>query len=154
MCGMVSGLPDARAIRALPAIRSSAHHRLSDCAEQRPGRASTDMSDPATKQAPRATILVVDATPADLATMVGRLEHSGYRVVTAADHEAALQRAGEVRPDLILLDAMLPSVGGIDTCRRLKADKATCDIPVIFMSAPGDVAHRVQGYAAGGVDYV
>ena len=100
------------------------------------------------------TILVVDDMPANLGLLVDQLEMLGHQVVVALDGEEALQRAQLVRPDLILLDVMMPKLDGFETCRRLKADESTRGIPVIFMTALDDALNRLQGFAAGGVDYV
>jgi diguanylate cyclase (GGDEF)-like protein len=100
------------------------------------------------------TILVVDDMPANLGLLVDQLEAFGHQVVVALDGEEALQRAALVGPDLILLDVMMPGMDGFDTCRRLKAADGTRDIPVIFMTVLDDAQSKLQGFAAGGVDYV
>jgi signal transduction histidine kinase len=100
------------------------------------------------------TILIVDDTPANLGVIVESLESHGFRVVVAQDGEEALQRANYVQPDLVLLDVMLPGLNGFEICRRLKAQPATHDIPVIFMTSLASVEDKVTGFAAGGVDYV
>ena len=81
------------------------------------------------------TILMVDDTPADLAVATEHLEGAGYRVVAAQGNEAAIQRAQLLRPDVILLDVTSTGTDGFRTCRRLKADETTRDIPVIFMTS-------------------
>jgi CheY-like chemotaxis protein len=81
------------------------------------------------------TVLIVDDTPANLGVVVEHLEEHGFRVVVAQGGEEALLRAARVRPDLILLDVMMPGIDGFETCRRLKATEVTRSIPVIFMSA-------------------
>ncbi|MFS8980119.1 adenylate/guanylate cyclase domain-containing protein [Cupriavidus necator] len=100
------------------------------------------------------TILIVDDTPANLGVIVESLEDRGFRVVVAEDGEEGLQRAEFVRPDLILLDVMLPGLSGFETCRRLKALDSTRDIPVVFMTSLADTEDKVTGFSAGGVDYV
>ncbi len=100
------------------------------------------------------TILIVDDTPPNLGLVVDHLENYGFRVVIAEDGEEALKRAHFVRPDLILMDVMMPGIDGFETCRRLKADETTRDIPVIFMTALTESDDIVKGFAAGGVDYV
>jgi diguanylate cyclase (GGDEF)-like protein/PAS domain S-box-containing protein len=99
-------------------------------------------------------ILVVDDTPANLAVAVNYLEDHSFQVMVAQDGEEGIERAQFVQPDLILLDVMMPGVGGFETCRRLKAIESTRDIPVIFMTALADIGDKVAGFAAGGVDYV
>ena len=101
-----------------------------------------------------ATLLIVDDVPANLGVVVDSLDEHGLRVLVAQDGEEGLRRAALVRPDLILLDVMMPGIDGFEVCRRLKADAATRDIPVIFMTALADTANKLAGFAAGGVDYV
>jgi putative two-component system response regulator len=100
----------------------------------------------------RPTILVVDDTPEVLGLMSGLLrEH--YRVRVAPDGENALRIArAEPRPDLVLLDVMMPGMDGFEVCRRLKADRRTREIPVIFLTARTEVADEQEGFDAGGVD--
>ena len=86
--------------------------------------------------------------------MVDLLEESGYNVAIAQDGEEGLQRAQLLQPDLILLDVMLPGTDGFEICRCLKADERTRDIPVIFMTALVAAEHKVNGFTAGGVDYI
>jgi DNA-binding response OmpR family regulator len=101
-----------------------------------------------------ATILIVDDTPTNLGLMVGHLEAQGYRVLIAQDGEEGLQRAELTRPDVILLDVMMPGLGGVEVCRRLKSSSRTREIPVIFMTSLTDTRDKVAGFAAGAVDYV
>ena len=100
------------------------------------------------------TILIIDDNPVNLGVVVGHLETQGYEVLVALGGEEALVRAEYACPDLILLDVMMPQMDGFETCRRLKANPATADIPVIFMTALGDVRDKVAAFDAGGVDYV
>ncbi|WP_437596862.1 ATP-binding protein [Sorangium sp. So ce590] len=100
------------------------------------------------------TILIVDDMPTNLAVLVDHLESAGHRALAAQDAEAALKRAGLMRPDLILLDVVMPGIDGFETCRRLKAAESTRDIPVIFMTCLGEVADKLVGFEAGGVDYI
>jgi len=100
------------------------------------------------------TLLIVDDTPANLGVVVDSLEYRGYRVVVAQDSEEALQRAAFVKPELILLDVMMPGMDGFEVCRRLKNHADTVDIPVIFMTALTDIEHKITGFKMGGVDYV
>lgn len=100
------------------------------------------------------TILVVDDNPANLGVVGEHLEDNDYDVAVATDGIEALRRAELVRPDLILLDVMMPGIDGFETCRRLKANPATRDIPVIFMTALTDVADKVSAFQSGGVDYI
>src|ERR1700691_6104160 len=100
------------------------------------------------------TILIVDDVPANLAVAVDYLEANQFHVVVAQDGEEGIERAQLVQPDLILLDVMMPGIDGFETCRRLKMDASTRDIPVIFMTALADTSDKVAGFAAGAVDYI
>ena len=101
-----------------------------------------------------ATVLVVDDTPDNLALM-SELLRDRYRVKIANNGEKALRIAGaEPRPDLILLDVMMPGMDGHEVCERLKADPVTRDVPVIFLTARSDVADETRGLALGAVDYI
>ncbi len=102
----------------------------------------------------KATILVVDDTPDNLALMFNLLKDT-YRVKGAANGENALMIARNVSPpDLVLLDIMMPGLSGYDVCRLLKADPQTCHIPVIFLTAMGEVEDEEQGLVLGAVDYI
>lgn len=101
-----------------------------------------------------ATILIVDDTPAILAMLYEQLEQNHYAVMIAESGISALQRIRRMRPDLILLDILMPTIDGFETCRRLKADPATQEIPVIFMTGLHDINETVHGFAVGGVDYI
>lgn len=100
------------------------------------------------------SILVVDDTPANVKVLVEMLGREGYRVLVAREADSALAQARYAMPLVILLDVMMPGMDGFECCRRLKADPATADIPVIFMTALGDLEDKVRGFAAGGSDYV
>jgi DNA-binding NtrC family response regulator len=100
------------------------------------------------------TLLVVDDTPTNITVLLGHLNRAGYKVLVAADGESAIEQARFALPDLILLDVMMPGLDGYQTCRRLKADPKTASIPVIFMTALGDLEDKVRAFAAGGVDHV
>jgi two-component system sensor histidine kinase/response regulator len=100
------------------------------------------------------TVLIVDDTPANVRVLAEYLDGHGFTVTVAQDGEEGLERARFGRPDLILLDAMMPGWDGFETCRRLKAEAATSTIPVIFMTALSDIGDKVRAYEAGGVDYI
>lgn len=102
----------------------------------------------------RPTLLLVDDAPINLELVLESLEREGYEVLVALDGEEALERAARVRPDLILLDVMLPGVDGFEVCRRLKAHPELADIPVIFMTSLSAPRDKLTGFAAGGVDYI
>ncbi|MGE8498738.1 MAG: response regulator [Pseudomonas sp.] len=107
-----------------------------------------------TNPSERGVILIVDDTPDNLALLSDALDDVGYMVLVALDGLSALSRIQRRRPDLILLDAMMPGLDGFETCRRIKGDAATADIPVLFMTALTDSEHVVEGFEAGGIDYV
>ncbi|MGE0875456.1 MAG: two-component system response regulator [Burkholderiales bacterium] len=100
------------------------------------------------------SILVVDDTPENLQLMNGLLKDD-YKVKVANGGERALKLAAQLpRPDLILLDIMMPEMDGYEVCRRLKADEATADIPVIFLTAKTQVEDEQMGFDTGCVDYI
>ncbi len=99
-------------------------------------------------------ILVVDDTPANLDVISEALTDAGYEVAIAIDGERALKQVQYTLPSLILLDVMMPGINGFETCRRLKADAATKDIPVMFMTALSDTADKIKGFQLGAVDYI
>lgn len=99
-------------------------------------------------------ILVVDDTPANLDLFSQILESEGYAVSFATNGKQALKLASLDKPDLILLDIMMPEMDGIETCRRLKSLKDVKEIPVIFITAKTDRKDVVEGFKAGGVDYI
>lgn len=99
-------------------------------------------------------ILVVDDEE-DILTLVGyNLEKNGYRVDCVTTGEAALEAIRTGRPDLVILDLMLPGIDGLDICRILKSDAKTSHIPIIMLTARGDEADIVTGLELGADDYV
>ena len=107
-----------------------------------------------TPPAPAGRILVVDDTPANIQTLAATLKERGYQISVATNGRQALEVAARVRPDLILLDVMMPEMDGFETCRRLKESPDGRDIPVIFLTAKTETADIVQGFELGAVDYV
>ena len=99
-------------------------------------------------------ILVVDDEPDALDLVAFNLKQAGLEVVTADDGAAALRRAREVVPDLILLDLMLPEVDGLEVCKQLRRDPATSSIPIIMLTAKAAEIDRVLGLELGADDYV
>jgi len=99
-------------------------------------------------------IVIVDDKPTNLGVLFDFLTDSGFKVLVAQDGESALQKVEYAHPDLILLDVMMPGIDGFETCRRLKAQESTKDIPVIFMTALSDTVDKVKGFNLGAVDYV
>jgi len=101
-----------------------------------------------------ADILIVDDIPANLNVLCQALESEGYNIIAAPSGEVALQIAARTQPDLILLDIMMPGMDGFETCRRLKTNQSTADIPVIFITAKDETKSIVEGFQVGGVDYI
>ncbi|KKI35319.1 chemotaxis protein CheY [Burkholderia vietnamiensis] len=99
-------------------------------------------------------VLVVDDTAANLGLVVDTLEAEGMRVAVARDGHEALRRAELVKPDLILLDVMMPGLDGFQTCRALKDNPVTRDIPVIFMTSLTQTEDKITGFRVGAMDFV
>jgi signal transduction histidine kinase len=101
----------------------------------------------------RPRLLAIDDNPANLTTLARALSDE-FTLQLAASGEEGLRLATAERPDLILLDVMMPIIDGFETCRRLKADPALADIPVIFVTAVVDMAAELEGLRLGGADYL
>ncbi len=99
-------------------------------------------------------ILVVDDTPANIQTVAAILKGKGYQLSVATNGKQALDALTKIRPDLILLDVMMPELDGFETCQRIKSSEAWRDIPIIFLTAKTDTADIVKGFEMGAVDYV
>jgi DNA-binding response OmpR family regulator len=99
-------------------------------------------------------VLIVDDLPENLSLLHDALDEAGYTVLVATHGEAALQRARQSLPDVILLDALMPGIDGFEVARRLKADFSTQHIPIVFMTGLTETEHVVAAFAAGGADYV
>jgi putative two-component system response regulator len=100
------------------------------------------------------TILVVDDTPDNIDLLCAILEQD-YRTKIAVNGERALKIAnGDSKPDLVLLDIMMPGMSGYDVCRELKANPATRDIPVIFVTAMSEITDEQMGFSLGAADYI
>src|SRR5215212_4236878 len=97
------------------------------------------------------TILVVDDETTLRETLVEALEMEGYRAIPAADGRAALERFRAERPDLVLLDLMLPELSGVEVCRILRAESA---VPIIMLTAKDSEVDKVVGLELGADDYV
>jgi len=100
------------------------------------------------------TVLIVDDTPANLETLYSYFESLGFEIMMAQSGPSALKRVAYAQPDIILLDVVMPGMDGFETCRQLKANDATKNIPVIFMTALTDTAHKVKGLEVGAADYI
>jgi DNA-binding NarL/FixJ family response regulator len=99
-------------------------------------------------------VLVVDDVPDNIALLNDALDDAGYTVLVATSGEAALALAQRARPDVVLLDAVMPGIDGFEVARRLQGDAATAGIPIIFMTGLTETEHVVAAFAAGGTDYV
>jgi DNA-binding response OmpR family regulator/DNA-binding CsgD family transcriptional regulator len=99
-------------------------------------------------------VLIVDDVPENLAVLHDALDESGFTVLVAHHGEAAIERALQALPDIILLDAVMPGMDGFAVCRALRANLATRQIPVIFMTGLTEAEHVVAAFEAGGTDYV
>lgn len=102
----------------------------------------------------RGTLLVVDDTPENLTVLRKCLTDHQYRVAVARNGRVALERVKRIRPDLILLDVLMPGMDGFEVCRQLKQDDMDRSIPVIFMTALATAEDKVKGFEAGAEDYV
>jgi len=99
-------------------------------------------------------VLIVDDVPENLSLLHDALDAADYKVLVATNGEAALARARQTLPDIILLDAMMPGIDGFEVARRLKADFSTQHIPIVFMTGLTETEHVVAAFAAGSSDYV
>ncbi len=100
------------------------------------------------------TLLIVDDIPVNLKLLLIYLNELGFNINVASDGESALEQVTLCEPDLILLDVMMPGMDGFDTCKHLKANEKTRNIPVIFMTALSDTVNKIKGFEAGAVDYI
>jgi two-component system, sensor histidine kinase and response regulator len=101
-----------------------------------------------------ATLLIVDDKPQNLRLISDFLAEQGFELMLSRSGAQALEKVRMEPPDLVLLDLRMPEMDGFEVCRRLKADPDTSEIPVIFMTAVDDTAHKVEGFALGAVDYI
>jgi diguanylate cyclase (GGDEF)-like protein len=100
------------------------------------------------------TILVADDEPINRSLIQRRLERAGYRVLTAQNGREAVERARIERPDLVILDVMMPVMDGLEACQLIKADEVIRDTPVIFLSARDETDVKVSGLSLGANDYI
>lgn len=99
-------------------------------------------------------VLLVDDQPDNLAVLRGTLEREGYQLAFISNGNDALEILPELNPHLILLDVMMPGIDGFETCRRIKQNPLTRDIPVIFITAKRETDDIVRGFRVGGIDYI
>ncbi len=101
----------------------------------------------------RSTLLLVDDTPHNIDFLINTIGNT-YNLIIATNGEDALAAADESVPDLILLDILMPGMDGFEVCTRLKQNKKTCEIPVIFLSAVTEVDQKTRGFSLGAADYI
>ena len=101
-----------------------------------------------------ARILIIEDTPANIQSLSAILKAQGYQISVATNGRQGLEVLERIRPDLILLDIMMPEMDGFETCARIKATIAWREIPVIFLTAKSETADIVKGFELGAVDYV
>ncbi len=99
-------------------------------------------------------VMIVDDTPGNLALLSDTLSEAGYRVLVATDGQSALEQVAYLKPDIILLDVLMPGIDGFETCNRLKSDPDTAHIPVLFMTALSELDNLIRGFGEGAVDYI
>ncbi len=100
------------------------------------------------------TIMIVDDTPGNLALLSDTLSEANYRVLVATDGLSAIEQIDYLKPDIILMDVVMPGIDGFETCRRLKADPTTAGIPVLFMTGLSELDNLLRGFDEGGLDYI
>ena len=99
-------------------------------------------------------ILIVDDNPNNLKVLYTYLKNAGFEVLVAEDGKSGIEAVEHSIPELILLDVMMPDMDGFEVCRRLKSDRATRGIPIIFLTALSEAVNKVMGFEVGGVDYI
>ena len=99
-------------------------------------------------------ILIVDDTPENLRLVTSILSDMNYMVRPVPSGALALAAIKAEPPDLILLDILMPEMSGYEVCEKLKANKSTCDIPIIFVSALDEIMDKVKAFSLGAVDYI
>ena len=102
----------------------------------------------------KAKILIVDDISKNIQVLGTILNGVGYQIYVAQNGRQALEKANSIQPDLILLDVMMPEMDGFETCKFLKSEKITEEIPIIFLTAKDDIDSIVEGFNLGGVDYI
>lgn len=112
------------------------------------------MNDEGLEQDAGGRILIVDDNPTNVDLLLDYLTRMGYQVMVAEDGLSALERISYQRPDIVLLDVMMPKMDGFETCQRIQENADTADIPVIFMTALDQLNDKVRGFGAGAVDYI
>jgi DNA-binding NarL/FixJ family response regulator len=99
-------------------------------------------------------VLIVDDAPGNLAVLSDMLSEAGYRVLVATDGLSALEQIEYLKPDIILLDVVMPGIDGFETCHRLKNNRSTRHVPIIFMTGLSELDDLLKGFDEGAVDYI
>ena len=102
----------------------------------------------------KSVVLIVDDVLANLALLSRQIREANYRVLGAESGMRAIEQVRRVKPDIILLDVVMPGLDGFETCRLLKDNPETRDIPIIFLTALSETVDKVRGFELGGVDYI
>lgn len=100
------------------------------------------------------TILIVDDDQDNLHMLSLCLKEIGHRILVALDGNSAIEKAGLAKPDLILMDVVMPRMDGFETCEKIKSNQFLSEIPVIFMTSLSDPNSKIKGFEVGGVDYI
>jgi len=99
-------------------------------------------------------IMVVDDEPYIARVIKFKLEQEGYTVISANDGQSGLQKIKEEKPDMVLLDVMMPGLSGYEVCQKIKEDAELAGIPVVILTAKGQERDREQGLTIGASDYI
>lgn len=99
-------------------------------------------------------VLVVDDSPTDLHLIGGMLTRNGYKVISAVSGEEAIEKSKSEKPDLILMDIVMPGMNGFETTRKISKDPETSVIPIIILSTKGQETDKVWGLRQGAKDYL
>ncbi len=99
-------------------------------------------------------ILVIEDDPASLRLMMYTLQHEGYQVITAANGLEGLRKALKEKPDLLILDVMLPGIDGFEVCHRLRAESQTAHLPILMLSGKAQEIDKATGLKVGADDYI
>lgn len=100
------------------------------------------------------TVLIVDDNPENLSVLSDYLQKAQFKVLVAEKGESALKRLKHIKPDIILLDVIMPGINGFETCRQLKKDPQFQEIPVIFLTALSDTIDKVEDFKVGAINYI
>jgi len=106
------------------------------------------------QKSPLATLLIVDDTPDNIAVLLEFFSHKGFKVLASQNGQQGIRTAEYAKPDLILLDVMMPGIDGFEVCQKLKSNQETQKIPIIFMTALSDTNSKVKGLELGAADYI